>query len=687
MAQYPQSLKKRVDLNLRLGIKSSLPHLRSVIASLYIFYLASNRKSTIIYADEKHDNGYTKLVMQEHLASYINDNYGNEFVTLVQNSPLFSAQLESLQVGLELFFHLAKVNFTQNGLSERTGSNRYQKQLLIASNLCQLDIYLDSQSKEDVNKLLLAWLRDTSVNSKIEDKMLLMLSYFSEDVMYKMRTAADEKEIVFQKEGIYSGILEDGAVISDDAKEQVGPFRILKAYVASDMHPFIKEQNHQFILKGNEEDLRTYASVISNTLDIYPPRQNPNEGSVTNKITHETPTTTPTNYDNYLRALRTKPFLLLAGISGTGKSRIVREFAFKSCPSYLQDKDHTTPGNYCMIEVKPNWHDSSELLGYYSNISKNYQFKKFVKFLVKAKMNPEVPFFVCLDEMNLAPVEQYFAEFLSLLETRKNVEGHAATGVLVDGNYFVEKQETKDDKGNIIMTREIRRTDGQWYTEFFKNTMSEEEKEIANAHTEFSLIEKGLTLPDNVFIIGTVNMDDTTHQFSRKVIDRAMTIEMNGGNLEEMFGHSADLDYTDTPNPLSDFQPKYITADEVLNAHSDVADNIMADLPAKLEEINKCLEGTPFQVSYRVLNELCIYLGVLLEDGVAYQEAVDAAVDQITLMKILPRIEGDQDMFTFDGEKNKLEKLMEKFTPETASYKKLEEMNKRLDNGFTRFWP
>lgn len=92
----------------------------------------------------------------------------------------------------------------------------------------------------------------------------------------------------------------------------------------------------------------------------------------------------------YLSAIRTKPFLLLAGISGTGKSRIVRELAFKSCPKYLQDKDGTTPGNYCMIEVKPNWHDSTELLGYYSNMNKSYQFKKFVKFLVKAKMFPKV---------------------------------------------------------------------------------------------------------------------------------------------------------------------------------------------------------------------------------------------------------------------------------------------------------
>lgn len=151
------------------------------------------------------------------------------------------------------------------------------------------------------------------------------------------------------------------------------------------------------------------------------------------------------NFDKYLVAIQTKPFLLLAGISGTGKSRIVRELAFKSCPSYLRDKDGTSPGNYCMIEVKPNWHDSSELLGYHSNIAGKYQFKKFVRFLVKAKMFPDVPFFVCLDEMNLAPVEQYFAEILSILETRKHPKNPdseepdmsiISSGVIIEPEHF-----------------------------------------------------------------------------------------------------------------------------------------------------------------------------------------------------------------------------------------------------------
>ncbi len=377
----------------------------------------------------------------------------------------------------------------------------------------------------------------------------------------------------------------------------------------------------------------------------------------------------------YLTALRTKPFMLLAGISGTGKSRIVREFAFKSCPPALQDKEGTTPGNYCMIEVKPNWHDSTEILGYYSNISKKYHFTKFVKFLVKAMMFPDVPFFVCLDEMNLAPVEQYFAEFLSVLETRKKDKetGTIQSGVLVAPEYFAPILNA--DSGNGYIAKYL-------CPEINVNIPHD-------IYTNKSLTTIGLTLPDNVFIIGTVNMDDTTHQFSRKVIDRAMTIEMNGGKLEDMFGHSADLQYLpeDQIMELSAFKPKYVNADEVLEARSEYAKILQEKLVEKLDKINDCLKNTPFQVSYRVLNELCIYAGVLLDDGEEIDNAISKAVDQITLMKILPRIEGDEDMFvTKDG--NKLEQLQEILGKDSASGVKLEEMKERLKNSsFTRFWP
>ena len=420
----------------------------------------------------------------------------------------------------------------------------------------------------------------------------------------------------------------------------------------------------------------------------------------------------------FITAIRTKPFLLLAGISGTGKSRIVRELAFKSCPDYLQDKDGTMPGNYCMIEVKPNWHDSTELLGYYSNMNKSYQFKKFVKFLVKAKMFPKIPFFVCLDEMNLAPVEHYFAEMLSIMETRKHPKMEDSdevdmnivkTGAIVDAQYFREFAGLTDRNGN---TYTAQKTDRDIYMKLHGiDTESDIDHEVGK---RTDLTTEGLTLPDNVVIIGTVNMDDTTHQFSRKVIDRAMTIEMNGGKLSNMFGGSKNLEYL--PKEEQEkwqeyFHQRYVNADEVLDAHPNEAEDIIEKVPAKLDNINKALKGTPFEVSYRVLNELTIMVGVLLDskkEGENIDDIINQALDYILLMKILPRIEGDSDMFNLSREfkqenhveyNNRLEWLMA-LAPEIktkehedddyrqTAREKIKEMMERLKNQeFTRFWP
>lgn len=424
----------------------------------------------------------------------------------------------------------------------------------------------------------------------------------------------------------------------------------------------------------------------------------------------------------FTAAIKSKPFLLLAGISGTGKSRIVREFAFKSCPEYLQDKDGTTPGNYCMIEVKPNWHDSTELLGYYSRLGSKpgYQFTKFVKFLVKAKMYPNVPFFVCLDEMNLAPVEQYFAEILSILETRKVVIGEDGnktikTEAIIDAEHFKALGKIGGFAPNF--------TDRDIYMKLYDIDTESNIDEAVGKRTD--LKTEGLTLPDNVVIIGTVNMDDTTHQFSRKVIDRAMTIEMNGGNLRNMFGGSKNLEYL--PNKEQQkwqnaFIRRYVTADEVLEAHSDEAEELMNILPSRLEEINKALKGTPFEVSYRVLNELTIMVGVMLDKGMKLDDAIAQSVNNILLMKILPRIEGDAEMFalsreyktkvgvTYDNrlewlkniapdikdpltdaesDNNDTEEKAEAVKEHQPTAKdKIQEMIDRLNNQeFTRFWP
>lgn len=407
-------------------------------------------------------------------------------------------------------------------------------------------------------------------------------------------------------------------------------------------------------------------------------------------------------------ALRTKPFLLLAGISGTGKSQKVQELAFMSCPEELREENSTTPGNYCLVEVKPNWHDSTELLGYYSALSGRYELTDFIRFTYKALMNHNTPFFLCLDEMNLAPVEQYFAEYLSVLETRKRV--------IVDGKVRIQTEPllTKDKFSNCRLNERVPKQttgytlDGDEYDE--KPLYSPADAEIITY-----LKNNGLHLPDNLFVIGTVNMDDTTHQFSRKVIDRAFTIEMNGGKMDEMFSAESrnNLEYRAEPLPLSAFKSEFVRAYEVLEdkRFAKYADIITTRIPELLgnsdgtaseDSINGILNGTPFRVSYRVQNELVLYLSVLIENA-GFPDDIESLIGEATLAilmeKVLPRIQGEQKQLETKGGKSNVLKDMKSFVetrfkpsdetvPEIYDkvIKKLDQMDSKLSGYYTNFF-
>lgn len=391
-----------------------------------------------------------------------------------------------------------------------------------------------------------------------------------------------------------------------------------------------------------------------------------------------------------LRAMRTKPFLLLAGISGTGKSRIVKQMAFDSCPDYnALRSDPTSPGNYCLIEVKPNWHDSTELLGYESKINGNtYQLTPFVKLLAKAMLYPDVPFFVCLDEMNLAPVEQYFAEFLSVLESRTKLEdGHIVSEPLVKAEIFANKDyelKLQDDLFGLELKEETNEDGSQ---RIISGKLSDKAQSVYN-----ELKKRGLRIPENVIVIGTVNMDETTHQFSRKVIDRAMTIEMNlpeGDPFMDFFANASELEYRANPTSPSLYLATETKASDVVKALA--ADNeektvwLKEEVAKVLTCINAALEDTPFKVAYRVQNELMLYFYQhWLEDKTAkWEEILNTSVDQILMMKVLPRIEGDEELL-----EKPLDRLIEFAKPYTNAKKKLDEMKSRLQQSrFTSFWP
>ncbi len=333
-------------------------------------------------------------------------------------------------------------------------------------------------------------------------------------------------------------------------------------------------------------------------------------------------------YYPYLSALRTKPFMLLAGISGTGKSRIVREMAkATTTQNYADDNDRwndNRPENFELIQVKPNWHNSMDVVGFYSNISKKYEFTPFVEFIVKAWQDKDTPYFLCLDEMNLAPVEEYFAEFLSAIESRStDNEGNYITDPIIKPFKDFGKNDLGEDIGKNMLKHLFGEADP-----IDKNPLA------------VQFYEKGLTLPPNLMVMGTVNMDETTFSFSRKVLDRAMSVEMNEVDYDKFLSGE-----TEAFPLLTDYNTLLVNRPQKASEVKDDIDS--AKVVEYLKDVNALLEDTPFKLGYRAANEAMLYVAANKElTGEKFSMAT--ALDEFTLMKILSRIEGDDQRLGID---------------------------------------
>ena len=208
-------------------------------------------------------------------------------------------------------------------------------------------------------------------------------------------------------------------------------------------------------------------------------------------------------------------------------------------------------------------------------------------------------------------------------------------------------------------------------------------------------LEEGITIPQNLIVMGTVNMDETTFSFSRKVLDRAMTIEMNEvdlyAGLDSKYEHIGKLNSDMLIGTAVEGVDVYADNEEVCNK-----------VLSYLQAVNDVLNGTPFKIAYRTRNEFLLYVVNNLpynldEKGNEFSEdeVIAIALDEITSMKILSRIEGDDtkikhslleslittieaQLLILTGEEKKIESI---------SVAKLKEMKERLTlSGYTSFW-
>lgn len=364
--------------------------------------------------------------------------------------------------------------------------------------------------------------------------------------------------------------------------------------------------------------------------------------------------------ENFYLSLKTKPFVILAGISGTGKTKLVKLFA-----EALGATEHN--GQFVLIPIRPDWSDPSDLIGY-QDLAGHFRPGPLTKVLLEAQKpsNRNKPFFVCLDEMNLARVEHYFSDILSILETQRFEGGRIVTNRIVPKELLQSIQST---------------------------SLSDPVKD-------------DLGIPDNVFLIGTVNMDETTHPFSKKVLDRANTLEFNYIRLDDFpMEQTVEAPVPSAIIPASFLQSNYFSLKDAFHEHQPIIRNTTD----RLMKINEILEELHAHIGFRVRDAICFFM--IYNDRFNLLEE-SAAFDSQLLQKILPRIQGSSQAvkrvliellrFCTGNSKGSMDELLldasDLYKPwrsygETPaahypqSARKLAYMLRRLEeDGFTSFW-
>lgn len=285
--------------------------------------------------------------------------------------------------------------------------------------------------------------------------------------------------------------------------------------------------------------------------------------------------------ENFYLSLKSKPFVILAGTSGTGKTRLVKLFAEAVGAT-------TENGRYKMVPVRPDWSDSSDLFGHV-DLNGNFIPGAMIDFVKQAEIDREHPYFLCLDEMNLARVEYYLSDILSVIETRDLVDGKIPSDPLVTDTYYGPDTAATKRYGTILF-------------------------------------------PESLYIIGTVNMDETTFPFSRKVLDRANTIEFSYVDLIPEF----EAFSLEAPRALS-LKNSFLKTEYLLLRQCAEESEAVTGYCLELQKINGILQKANAHVGYRVRDEIVFYL---LNNKRSNLLPEDQAMDNELMQKILPRVQG-----------------------------------------------
>ena len=324
----------------------------------------------------------------------------------------------------------------------------------------------------------------------------------------------------------------------------------------------------------------------------------------------------PTYSKRFITSLLAKPFVILTGNSGTGKTRIAKQFA-----EYLEVIDKNEEKNWLIVPVGADWTDNTRILGFYNplgdNASGKYEKTAIIKLIERANENQNIPYFLILDEMNLSHVERYFSDFLSHMET-------------IDNDFELD-----------------------------------------------GYINNKLPYPKNLFVIGTVNIDETTYMFSPKVLDRANVIEFKP-NKEDVLGI---FDKDIKPEKINHAKPG--VAESFLNLAEEIRECKNKMEAEEIEKITNVFakvyditEKKGFEFAYRTVKEIKQYVNAAHSLSKEWNEDdLDCVIDEQVLQKVLPKIHGNRKEIS--SMLDELEDLC-KLYKLTLSGKKIEQMKGKL---------
>lgn len=510
MENLPKKIKSRKPQNARLGIKSSLSNIKRVVSLTYLLYVANDRKAVIDYSEEYSDGTNTKLRVKEPYKTFVTSLIAStDADSIISANPLLSSQIEHLQVGLELVLQLGKVLFTGShaNSSERTGGNRYAKSITFSRNIIYLDVFLSALTESDKNSLLVAWLKNEVSTTGKDDALCQMLTAFTEDLKMSVDNGTENR--TFQQEGLYEELLDGNNVVGKDAHEDVGPLRIYKSFVREGLHPYVSFASNEFSLRGSEDSLKEYLTIVSTTLDMH-------NSEIPDMVVTE-------EEDNDLTNALQK---ILYGCPGTGKShKINKDYAGidGELATYFDEDGNkidmpdtkesrmATPSNIFRTTFHPDY-DYSNFVGSYKPVMR--------KLDAAADGDDEKR------ELEYAFVPQVFTKAYMRAYKSKN-----------------DDTLTVAEKQVYLIIEEINRGNcAQIFGDLFqlldrKNGVSEypviPDTELINYLNEHGIPGNSIRLPENLHILATMNTSDQSLFPMDSAFKRRWAMEYIPINLEQ----------------------------------------------------------------------------------------------------------------------------------------------------------